>query len=167
MVVLVLGRIIWGFWIRLTRCSLDSRPPCVDGSIFLLNFLKSYLEGKADPENIHFLSHHTDASSSAFGAFPDPRILVLSAAGAMALRTPESLEHLPLVFKPWAYLLFTKLVACNCTVFSSSSSQPWPVCRQPPSPTPLSQDTWQCLETFSIVTTQGWQMGAEALTSRG
>lgn len=74
----------------------------MDRSIFLLNFLKSYLERKADPENIHFLSRHVDEYSSAFGAFPDPRILVLSTASAMTLRTPESLERLPLVFKHWS-----------------------------------------------------------------
>lgn len=82
----------WGLWICLACCSLDSLSPYADRSIFLLNFLNSYLGGQADHGNTHFLSHQVDECSVASGIWNHPRFQDCGSLGmyTVALSTPKA-----------------------------------------------------------------------------
>lgn len=96
----------WGLWICLACCSLDSLSPYADRSIFLLNFLNSYLEGQADHENTHFLSHHVDECSVASGIWNYPRSQDCGSLHGVysGFEYPESLKCPPFLCKHWALI---------------------------------------------------------------
>lgn len=134
---------------------------------FLIKFLKVLPGRESRPREYSFPESSYWCISSAFGAFPDPGILVLSTAGAMALRTPESLEHLPLVFKPWGLPTFYQVSSLYLHYlliqwFSALASLP-----PTPIPNPSVPGHLAMPRNVSVVTTQRWQTGAEVLTSRG